>query len=138
MPEAFHSARRLSLPLAATIFILGLPATVSATTVDCQVNYGGAIENIVIQPTDNPYTVPTRAIGSFYLFRVVLRETPAELAGVRIYTYANLERGPQLIHEASYGLDAPIAPANGFTGQQIVYEPAGDAELQYWCTRRLP
>lgn len=112
-----------------------LPA--QADSVRCQLTYGGETRQIEAGPTATPYTVAPVAIGSFFLFRIVFRQTPAELASVKLYTYANRDSGPVLIHQASYAYPAATSPlaaaVNGFTGLNFVYEPLRDSELQYWC-----
>ena len=112
-----------------------LPA--QADSVRCQLTYGGETQQIEAGPTTTPYTVAPVAIGSFFLFRIVFRQTPAELASIKLYTYANRDSGPVLIHQASYAYPAATSPlaaaVNGFTGLNFVYEPWRDSELQYWC-----
>lgn len=134
MPDIPSAARHLPWLLAA---LTATPAA-WAQNIDCHVTYAGTTQIIAAQASANPYTVPGQEIGSFFLFRVVLRDRPGDLSGIKIYTYANLDRGPQLIHQATYDIDAPASVNGGFTGRQTVYEPARDAELQYWCEWRKP
>lgn len=99
----------------------------------CAVDYGGETKTLEIAPTRNPYSVPTHAIGSFFHFRVVFREQPADLAGIEIYTYADRDIGPLILHHASYPYPLSALPQGDFTGLQRVYEPLRDSELQYRC-----
>lgn len=112
-----------------------LPA--QADSVRCHLTYGGETQQIETGPTVTPYTVAPVAIGSFFLFRIVFRQTPAELASIKLYTYANHDSGPVLIHQASHTYPTATSPSpaavNGFTGLNLVYEPLRDSELQYWC-----
>ena len=112
-----------------------LCATAQAQTVACHLNYGGETQTVEGRPSPNPYTVAPVAIGSYFLFRIVFRREPAELAGIKLYTYANRDAGPALIHQASYGYPLANAPSKGtgFSGLNFVYEPVRDGELQYWC-----
>ena len=75
-------------------------------------------------------------VGSYFQFRVVLQTQPAELAAVKIYTYADRDEGPLLLHQATFPYPPPQPKRGavyGFTGLQYVYEPVRDGELQYWC-----
>ena len=76
-------------------------------------------------------------MGSYFLFRLVFQARPADIAGVRIYTYVDREHGPVPIHQASYALPRPGPRGeHGFTGLQRVYEPVRDSELEFWCEQR--
>ena len=65
--------------------------------------------------------------------RVVFRQEPADLAGIKLYTYADRDEGPVIIHQATYPYPPPAAAVNGFSGLNFVYEPVRDGELKYWC-----
>ncbi len=128
--------------LAAPLLLAGLAAPVVAATPTCHVSYGGETRHIEAMATPDPYSVPVIEIGDFFLFRIVYRTEPADLAGIKLYTYASLDSGPSLIHQASHRLplrstppaDAPATTAeHGFTGLHFVYEPRRDGELKYWC-----
>lgn len=110
--------------------LLALSANASAGQIRCAITYGGETTVVDVSPTRDPYTVPTRAVGSFLLFRAVFRDTPTDLAGVDLYTYAERDAGPLIVHHASYAY--PL-PEGDFTGLQRVYEPLHDSELQYRC-----
>jgi len=99
-------------------------------TVACHLTYGGETQTIAAAPTTSPYTVPAVAIGSYFLFRIVFRQEPADLASIKLYAYAARATGPDLVHQASYAY--PLAHA-AFTGQNFVYEPQNGGELQYHC-----
>jgi hypothetical protein len=76
-----------------------------------------------------------------------VQDAPADVAGVKIYTYAEREPTLVLVHQASYPYAPPVTTPHGtasqrpnsqslpygFTGRQWVYEPVRDGELQYWC-----
>ncbi|MDP3540355.1 MAG: hypothetical protein Q8S26_16795 [Azonexus sp.] len=115
-----------------------LAALVSATvahaeTVVCHLTYGGETKLVVAKPTTSPYHVAPVAVGSYFLFRIVFRTEPADLAGIKLYTYADRDAGPVIIHQASYGYPYANAAVNGFSGLNRVYEPVRDGELEYWC-----
>lgn len=120
--------------LAATLIAASAPA--AADQVACHLSYGGETRVVVAQPVASPYAVAPVAIGSFFLFRIVYRDQPADLAGIKLYTYAAHDSGPTLIHQASYPLPALAAGDYGFTGHHAVYEPLRDGELHYWCERQ--
>jgi hypothetical protein len=128
-------------PLAA-LLAAALSFSAQAESVVCHLNYGGETWHIEAQPSTTPYTVAPTPVGSFFLFRIVFRQEPAGLASIKLYTYADRESGPLLIHQASYAypLGTTADPAailrgavNGFSGLNFVYEPQRDSELQYWC-----
>lgn len=125
-------ARRARLGLG-LIGALLLAASARAESVACHVTYGGATQVIEAGPVESPYGVTPTAIGSFFLFRIVFRREPAELAGIKLYAYADRDSGPTLIHQASYAYPASNAAVDGFSGRHAVYEPMRDGELQYWC-----
>lgn len=102
--------------------------------VACRYTYGGETLELIAEAVDSPYGVEGIAVGSYFRFRVVFQDRPADLTSIKIYTYADREEGPVPIHQASF----PYPPRDqgegyGFTGQQFVYEPVRDGELQYWC-----
>lgn len=110
---------------------LALPA--HAASVVCHLTYGGETRIVSAGPTTAPATVAPVAIGSYFLFRIVFRQEPADLAGIKLYAYADRDEGPVIIHQATYPYPPPAAAVNGFSGLNFVYEPVRDGELQYWC-----
>nr|MBL8411119.1 hypothetical protein [Dechloromonas sp.] len=128
------------MPRAAELGLVALLAiaapTFAAERVVCHVTYGGQTQLIEALPVASPYGVRTHAIGSFFRFRVVFRTEPADLAGIKIYTYADHDTGPALVHQASHAYAPETARRggpDGFTGRQSVHEPIRDSELNYWC-----
>lgn len=112
-----------------------LPVASHAAQVVCHYTYGGETRQLVALPVSSPYAVQGIALGSYFHFRVVFQRQPADLASVKVYTYADLESGPALIHQATYPYSQVmrnVAPY-GFTGLHFVHEPVRDGELQYWC-----
>lgn len=124
------------------LFAAALGFAAQADSVVCHVTYGGENRRIEARPTTAPYNVAPTPIGSYFLFRIVFRQEPAELAGIKLYTYANRDSGPLIIHQASYPYpvrnatrqgDVLLGANQGFSGLNLVYEPVRDGELQYWC-----
>lgn len=111
--------------------LLALP--VQAASVLCHVSYGGTTQTLVAQPSAAPYAEPATPIGSFFRFRIVVRDEPPELASIKLYTYADRDSGPALLHQASHAYPPVNLPEYGFSGRNFVYEPLRDGELQYWC-----
>lgn len=99
----------------------------------CHVTYGGETRHIEAKPTDSPYAVAPVTIGSYFLFRIVFRTEPADLAGIKLYTYADRTDGPAIVHQASHRYPVSNAASHGFSGLNFVYEPLRDGELEYWC-----
>lgn len=140
--------------LLGALFAAALSFTTQADSVVCHVTYGDETRHLEARPTTTPYTVAPTPIGSYFLFRVVFRQEPSELAGIKLYTYANRDTGPVIIHQASYPYPvrntaphgdflhreaSPLAGQgtdNGFTGLNLVYETMRDSELQYWCEQK--
>lgn len=110
-----------------------IASTAQAQIVACHLSYGGQTQTIEARPTTDPYTVAPMAIGSYFLFRIVFRQEPTDLAGIKLYTYADRDTGPAILHQASYAWPAANAAVYGFSGLNFVYEPVRDGELQYWC-----
>lgn len=108
-------------------------ALAAAEQVVCHLTYGGQTEDIAAAPTLDPYRVGTALIGSHFLFRIVFRRQPDDLAGIKLYTYSPGDGGGQPIHQASYPYPPANASVDGFTGRHLVYEPILGAELEYWC-----
>lgn len=128
-------ARRFLVALA---FSHAFPAPVLAVAADtlfCHVNYGGDIRVLAAEAVDSPYTAPVQAIGSYFLFRMVLQTRPADQAAVKLYVFADREGGPAPIHQATHPYPPVVGHGfrYGFTGLNHVYEPLRDGELAYWC-----
>lgn len=119
--------------LAGCLAAAAVAGAAAAETVACHLTYGGETQRVEAAPTASPYTVAPVAVGTYFRFRIVFRREPADLAGIKLYTYADRDAGPQLIHQASYRYPAANAAAHGFSGLHLVYEPLRDGELRYWC-----
>ncbi len=124
------------------IFLGCLGAANASESVLCHATYGGETRTLKATPVSSSYAVEPMSLGSYFQLRVVFQKHPAELAGIKIYTYADREPSPVIIHQASYPYPVKsVAPAgdfmqgtnSGFTGLNWVYETVRDSELQYWC-----
>ncbi len=110
---------------------------VMADEVACHYTYGGEEEVLLARPVDSPYAVPPIQVGSYFQFRIVFQKQPADLASIKVYTYADRDEGSVPIHQATYPYPPPRERGRyGFTGLHFVYEPVRDGELQYWCELR--
>ena len=69
-------------------------AVAHAETVACHLTYGGETRLVEAAPSVSPYAVAPVAIGSYFLFRIVFRTEPADLAGIKLYAYADRDGGP--------------------------------------------
>jgi hypothetical protein len=120
--------------LAAAALIAGTAALPAhAERVACHVTYGGETRIIGAAASTQALTVAPVSIGSYFLFRIVFRKEPADLATIKLYTYADRDDGPTIIHQATYAYPPAPGPVHGFTGLNFIYEPVRDGELQYWC-----
>ena len=117
----------------AALIAAALTQPAHAASVICHLTYGGETRIVSAEPTTAPATIAPVAIGSYFLFRIVFRQEPADLAGIKLYTYADRDEGPAIIHQATHPYPPPAAAVNGFSGVNFVYEPVRDGELQYWC-----
>lgn len=113
-------------PLLLLIFCSGAHAQTAA----CHITYGGETHTISASRTMQPYTAPTVAVGSYFLFRLVFEET-----AIKTYVYADRDSGPQPLHQGHWPVPASAGQA-GFSGRHRVYEPVRDGELEYWCELR--
>lgn len=107
-----------------------------ADTVACHLTYGGETQLVEARPTALPYSETPVAMGSYFLFRIVFRQEPTDLASIKLYVYADRDGGPVIIHQATHPLPAVNRATHGFTGLHFVYEPVRDGELHYWCELR--
>jgi len=118
-----------------TALMLAVAPAANAEQVVCHYTYGGEAKVLVAHPVKTLYAEKGIKVGSYFLFRLTFQNEPADLAAIKIYTYVDRDEGPTLIHQASFPYPPPKNPASphGFSGQQSVYEPVRDSELQYWC-----
>ena len=119
--------------LAALAAALTAAPAAAAPGVSCHVDYGGERRVIRAAATQDPYRMAPVAIGSYFLFRVVVEHPSRPLAGVKVTTYADAEGGPVPLHIAHHPQPVRNRGRFGFTGEQFVYEPVRDGELVYWC-----
>jgi hypothetical protein len=121
------------------IMLLGLCAALSglpsaaAEHVVCHVTYGGETQRVRADAVTSPYAVAPVSIGSHFRFRIVFEREPANLAAVKVYTYADRDERAVPIHVAEFPYPVAERGRYGFTGMQRVYEPMRDDELEYWC-----
>lgn len=110
-------------------------ASLAGEQVVCHYDYGGESKALVARPVASPYAVTGIAVGSYFRLRIVFQDQPTDIASIKVYTYAERNDDPELIHLATfaYPLPSPSGTAYGFSGQQTVYEPMRGSELQYWC-----
>ena len=120
--------------LAAALLAVFAALPAAAEQVLCHYTYGGETKTLAAAPVASPYAVKAIDIGSFFHFRVVFQQQPADLALIKVYTYADRDDGPLLIHQATFPYPPPHRGAHyGFSGLHSVHEPVRDGELQYWC-----
>jgi hypothetical protein len=102
------------------------------TTLVCTYTYGGESKRLTVPPTQDPYGVRAESVQDRFDFKVVYVDAPADVAGVRIYTYHLGPDAPLLLHEAKYAASHENQGRYGFTGKQLVYDPRG-REFEYYC-----
>ena len=120
-----------------TVMAIGLLCGVvpaSAEEVICHYTYGGETRRLAVGAVESAYSVGVIEVGSYFRFRVVFQNHPADLAAIKVYTYADKNDGPVLINQATYTYPpARHSSPYGFSGLHHVYEPVTDGEMQYWC-----
>lgn len=103
-------------------------------SVVCHITYGGETRDVMAAPVASPYAVQTIDIGSYFLFRAVVQNAPADIAAIKLYVYSDGDDGPVLIHQVDHRYPPPSRTGDyGFTGLNRVYETMRDGELEYWC-----
>lgn len=120
----------------AIALLLAAGSACAAPQVACHLTYGGQTQTVTAPATSDPYSVGDIGVGTYFRFRIVFRDQPADLAGIKIYTAAVGEPVPLPLHQASYPYPLPHYQGGDFTGRQIVLEPKRDTELDYWCELR--
>lgn len=130
-----HRARAL---IGAGLVAISISPAGADESVACHVDYAGQTQIVEARPTASPYTVEAVEFGSYLLFRAVFRREPADLASIKLYTYAQHEDivGRPTIHQATYAYPPVNAGSYGFTGLNHVYEPRYGLVLDYWCELR--
>ena len=92
-------AMRHRLTRALAVSALSVWASCSfAAAATCHVIYGGEETAHRVPPAADPYKVPTIPVGSYFLFRPLLETAPEELVALKVYVYADLDRGPVIVH----------------------------------------
>jgi len=122
------------------LLAFALPASANAEQVVCHYTYGGESGELTADPVGSPYNVKGIPVGSYFRFRVVFRDQPADLASIKVYVYFDREPAFMPIHQATYPYPPPesSSPGYGFTGRHFIYEPRSGSELQYWCRLAQP
>ena len=124
----------------ASLLFLLLPAVASASPLlRCQVTYAGATRVLEFAPVADPYRVEAVDIDGRFRFKAVVIGDERRVDFVSLYSYYEAERQSVLLHQAKHL--APVArassasnPAPGaLTGQNHVYSPGLERELQYAC-----
>lgn len=120
------------------LFLLAAAASslAAADRVVCRYTYGGESREFVAAPAASPYAVAALQVGSYFKFRVVFQDRPADVASIKVYVYADRDEGDMPLHHATWPYPPPAPGRHGFTGLQRVYEPVRDGELEYWCRLR--
>lgn len=129
------STVRLYFSLCVGCALLLLAMQTQAASVVCHITYGGETRHVSAAPVQSPYEVKSIQVGSYFLFRAVVHDSPTDIAAIKLYVYGDTDAGPVLIHQVDYSYP-PATPTNaqfGFTGLHRVYETIRDGELEYWC-----
>lgn len=136
MNIASKNRKKIPPGFSPALFLLLWPWQVWAEPqVVCQYHYGGEDKEFTATATTDPYGVVYQEVGTWFVFKIVFRDTPEELATVKIYVAGSGRDGPVPVHQATYGYPAATISRgpHGFTGLNHVYEPELSGEFIYWC-----
>lgn len=110
----------------------GLGCAHADARLECELTYGGDTQTLSVKPVEDPYPVPSVDVAGRFRFKPVLVGQGGRLQHVSLYVYAETERQPVLIQQATY---LPPFPASGaLTGRQHLYAGPMERELIYSCT----
>lgn len=103
----------------------------------CSYTYGGEVKSVSVPPAHDVYSVRAHDVQGRFDFKVVYVDAPADVAGVRVYTYSPGPDAPVLIHQAKYAASYQNHDRYGFTGKQLIYDARG-REFEYSCAWLAP
>jgi hypothetical protein len=114
------------------------PARAAAPTVQlrCDVTYAGATRQVVAEPVQEVYAVPSVDVRGRFRFKAVLVGAGEAIERTELYVYMNTARQAVMVQHATYR--PPWAwPEDGsplpLTGQQHLYAGPMERELIYSC-----
>jgi hypothetical protein len=102
---------------------------------ECTCTSAGDSTTVRVDPTPDAYGAREIPLGDRFAMKFVYLTSPADVAGLRIYTFQTTNTGPVLVHQAKYW--PPFARGPSFTGRQLVYDARG-GELAYTCAWIAP
>ena len=122
------------------LLVLLLPTVASASPLlRCQVTYAGATRVLEFAPVADPYRVEAVDIDGRFRFKAVVIGDEQRVDYVSLYSYYEAERQAVLLHQAKYlapvvrASSASNAAPGALTGQNHLYAPGLERELQYAC-----
>jgi len=134
------------LPVGVCVFLLWSgPAEAAAHPVQlrCDLTYAGATQQVVAEPVQDVYAVPSVDVRGRFRFKPVLVGAGEQIERVHLYVYMGTAQQAVMVQQASYRPPF-LWPDDGaplpLTGQQHVYAGPMERELIYSCKlhRGLP
>jgi hypothetical protein len=113
----------------------GLMPAVAAPLLRCQIDQGGSTRMLEFAPVKDPYLVKALDINGRFRFKAVVIGDAHHVEYIKLYSYSQTRRQPVLLHVAKYmaPVALPQAPFDALTGQQYLYSPQREREMQYGC-----
>lgn len=141
--DGMRQTKAHAMSFLAGVLVAGAGHAQAQARLECLVTYAGASQQVLAQPVDSPYDVPTIDIGGRFDFKAVLVGQGEDVRRAVVYVYLQTARQPVLIQQATYlppyrgpvssvAADAPI----DLTGRQHLYAGTQERELIYNCTLR--
>jgi len=106
----------------------------AASAVRCHIAFAGATRSFTIAPSAHTTAPEPLLHGASFVLEVLNRLPPEPGAGFKVRTLGTWGGQPVLLHQAWF-LHTGASGVHGFTGLQVVREPARGHELSFWCER---
>ena len=121
-----QSFKRQPVFLGALVLLFSTP--LQAEQVVCHYTYGGETRQLVAPPVASPYAVKSIEVGSYFHFRVVFQKQPADLASIKVDTYADRDEGLVPVHQATY----PYPPPSGAARREPARRQCQSIDPGWW------
>ena len=114
---------------------LASPLSWAGALLRCQIEVNGEQTLHVVEPSDNPYTVSSVAIGERFRFKAVVLGEGDQVSVINLYAYYQTRRQPMLMQHSKFVKPIPLLdPApDALTGRVAVYSPVLGKEMAYQC-----
>ncbi|MBK1680247.1 hypothetical protein CKO20_07680 [Rhodocyclus tenuis] len=125
----------------AAFLLAGLPCSPvvqASPRLHCLIEQNGSSQTHTFAPVSNPYRVAPLDISERFRFKAVVIGDEQHVDYIKLYTYYQTKRRPELLHEVHYR--APVATTaptvDALSGQVSLYSPDLGREIRYACALR--